>query len=99
MRRLKRGFHGLNDRWRSERNVAHHYDLSGEMYGLFLDSERQYTCAYHPTGTEDLETGAALQGAAHRGQAAARAWHARRSTSAAAGAASPHIWPAITMST
>ena len=34
VRRLKRGFHGLNDRWRSERNVAHHYDLSGEMYGL-----------------------------------------------------------------
>ena len=61
VRRLKRGFHGLNDRWRSERNVAHHYDLSGEMYGLFLDSERQYTCAYHPTGTEDLETAQRLK--------------------------------------
>ena len=44
VRRLKRGFHGLNDRLRSERNVAHHYDLSDEMYGLFLDSERQYAC-------------------------------------------------------
>ena len=61
VRRLKRGFHRLNDRWRSERNVAHHYDLSGEMYGLFLDSERQYTCAYHPTGTEDLETAQRLK--------------------------------------
>jgi cyclopropane-fatty-acyl-phospholipid synthase len=29
--------------------------LSGELYELFLDSERQYTCAYHPTGTEDIE--------------------------------------------
>ncbi|HEX6010699.1 MAG TPA: cyclopropane-fatty-acyl-phospholipid synthase family protein [Geminicoccaceae bacterium] len=42
-------------RGRSARNVAHHYDLSGELYALFLDSERQYTCAYHPTGGEGLE--------------------------------------------
>ena len=61
LKRMKRGFHGLNDRWRSERNVAHHYDLSDEMYGLFLDSERQYTCAYHPTGTEDIETAQRLK--------------------------------------
>jgi cyclopropane-fatty-acyl-phospholipid synthase len=31
---------------RSRRNVAHHYDLDGRMYGLFLDSDRQYSCAY-----------------------------------------------------
>jgi cyclopropane-fatty-acyl-phospholipid synthase len=61
LRPMKRGFHRMNDRWRSERNVAHHYDLSGEMYGLFLDSERQYTCAYHPSGTEDLETAQRLK--------------------------------------
>ena len=61
LRRMKRGFHRLNDRWRSERNVAHHYDLSDEMYGLFLDSERQYTCAYHPTGTEDIEAAQRLK--------------------------------------
>ena len=61
LKRLKRGYHRLNDRWRSERNVAHHYDLSDEMYGLFLDSERQYTCAYHPTGTEDIETAQRLK--------------------------------------
>ena len=35
--------------------MARHYDLRGELYALFLDSERQYTCAYHPLGTEDLE--------------------------------------------
>jgi cyclopropane-fatty-acyl-phospholipid synthase len=26
--------------------VAHHYDLSGALYDLFLDSDRQYSCAY-----------------------------------------------------
>ena len=61
LKRLKRGCHRLNDRWRSERNVAHHYDLSDEIYGLFLDSERQYTCAYHPTGTEDIEAAQRLK--------------------------------------
>ncbi len=34
----------------SRRNVAHHYDLSDEMYRTFLDSDQQYSCAYfsHP---------------------------------------------------
>ena len=27
-------------------NVAHHYDISPELYGLFLDPNKQYTCAY-----------------------------------------------------
>ena len=27
-------------------NVAHHYDLSGALYDLFLDADRQYSCAY-----------------------------------------------------
>lgn len=38
---------------RAERNVAHHYDLSSEFYGLFLDHDRQYSCAYfrHPDDT------------------------------------------------
>jgi cyclopropane-fatty-acyl-phospholipid synthase len=40
---------------RSRRNVAHHYDLSGRLYSLFLDRDRQYSCAYFPTGTETLE--------------------------------------------
>ncbi|WP_204327859.1 SAM-dependent methyltransferase, partial [Proteus mirabilis] len=31
---------------RSKRNVAHHYDLSGKLYDLFLDTDRQYSCAY-----------------------------------------------------
>lgn len=31
---------------RAQRNAAHHYDLSGELYDLFLDADRQYSCAY-----------------------------------------------------
>jgi cyclopropane-fatty-acyl-phospholipid synthase len=40
---------------RARRNVAHHYDLSGRLYSLFLDRDRQYSCAYFRTGTETLE--------------------------------------------
>src|SRR5690606_33724853 len=31
---------------RSQRNVAHHYDLPDRLYDLFLDADRQYSCAY-----------------------------------------------------
>jgi cyclopropane-fatty-acyl-phospholipid synthase len=31
---------------RARRNVAHHYDLSDRLYDLFLDADRQYSCAY-----------------------------------------------------
>ncbi|MBL8660122.1 MAG: class I SAM-dependent methyltransferase [Rhodospirillales bacterium] len=31
---------------RAHRNVAHHYDLSGALYRLFLDNDMQYSCAY-----------------------------------------------------
>ncbi len=44
-----------NPIWRAKRNIAHHYDLSGELYELFLDSEREYTCAYFPHPDCDLE--------------------------------------------
>jgi cyclopropane-fatty-acyl-phospholipid synthase len=39
----------------SQRNVAHHYDLSGDLYDLFLDVDRQYSCAYFPTVDMSLE--------------------------------------------
>ena len=39
----------------SRRNVAHHYDLPDKLYDLFLDADRQYSCAYFPDGDEDLE--------------------------------------------
>ena len=45
----------FNPASRARRNVAHHYDLNGRLYALFLDRDRQYSCAYYPTGTETLE--------------------------------------------
>lgn len=41
-----RRIHQHNLRNRSRRNVAHHYDLDGRLYDLFLDRDRQYSCAY-----------------------------------------------------
>jgi cyclopropane-fatty-acyl-phospholipid synthase len=35
-----------NDAKRAQRNVAHHYDLGDQLYGLFLDQDWQYSCAY-----------------------------------------------------
>ena len=40
---------------RARRNVAHHYDLNGRLYSLFLDRDRQYSCAYFPRGDETLD--------------------------------------------
>lgn len=40
----------------AQKNVAHHYDLSSELYELFLDRDRQYSCAYFSDPGEDLET-------------------------------------------
>jgi cyclopropane-fatty-acyl-phospholipid synthase len=40
---------------RARQNVAHHYDLSGELYDLFLDSDRQYSCAYFASPDDSLE--------------------------------------------
>lgn len=39
----------------ARRNVAHHYDLSDELYELFLDSDRQYSCAYYLSANDSLE--------------------------------------------
>ncbi len=44
-----------NDARRSLRNVAHHYDLDSRLYGLFLDSDRQYSCAYFEHEEDNLE--------------------------------------------
>jgi cyclopropane-fatty-acyl-phospholipid synthase len=54
-RRAARRWHQWNPAPRARANVAHHYDLSGELYDLFLDADRQYSCAYfaHPEMTLD----------------------------------------------
>lgn len=45
----------LNSVSRSRRNVKHHYDLSDELFSLFLDTDRQYSCAYFRSNDDDLE--------------------------------------------
>ena len=41
---------------RSKSNVAHHYDISEKLYDLFLDENRQYSCAYFKNDNDSLET-------------------------------------------
>ena len=53
-RYLSRRLAQFNPSGRSRRNVAHHYDIDGAIYDLFLDSDRQYSCAYFTEGA-DLE--------------------------------------------
>jgi cyclopropane-fatty-acyl-phospholipid synthase len=55
IRRLLKRVAQYNHASRSKRNVAHHYDLSGRLYDLFLDSDRQYSCAYFQEPGETLE--------------------------------------------
>src|SRR5262249_25604274 len=45
----------FNPRGRARDNVAHHYDLDGRLYSLFLDSDRQYSCAYFETPDTGLD--------------------------------------------
>ena len=51
---------------RARANAAHHYDLSDALYDLFLDSDRQYSCAYFPEGGESLELGGLFVGSTTR---------------------------------
>ncbi|GHA81631.1 cyclopropane-fatty-acyl-phospholipid synthase [Algimonas arctica] len=44
-----------NKRNASIKNVEAHYDLSNDLYRLFLDSDLQYSCAYWPTDIKPLE--------------------------------------------
>ena len=52
---MKRRMDQYNPAARAQRNVAHHYDLNGRLYSLFLDRDRQYSCAYFHRGNETLE--------------------------------------------
>jgi cyclopropane-fatty-acyl-phospholipid synthase len=53
--RLIRAIEQYNPIGTAERNVAHHYDLNDQLYDVFLDRDRQYSCAYFKTGEEALE--------------------------------------------
>jgi cyclopropane-fatty-acyl-phospholipid synthase len=55
LRYLYRRLSQFNPRERSRRNVAHHYDLDGRLYSLFLDADRQYSCAYFERPGQSLD--------------------------------------------
>jgi cyclopropane-fatty-acyl-phospholipid synthase len=55
LRYLGRRLRQLNRRGRARRNVARHYDLDGRLYALFLDADRQYSCAYFETPDQSLD--------------------------------------------
>ena len=42
-------------RGRARNNVAHHYDLDGRLYSLFLDADKQYSCGYFETPDATLD--------------------------------------------
>ena len=54
-RRLVRSWHQFNPSSRARKNVAHHYDLSAALYDLFLDRDKQYSCAYFARPDMTLE--------------------------------------------
>ena len=59
MRRVWRGlrrWHQANPIGLAATHARHHYDLSTELYRLFLDDQMQYSCAYfHDPASETLE--------------------------------------------
>ena len=55
LQKLWRWAQQYNPIGRAQANVAHHYDLSGELYEIFLDSDRQYSCAYFEDPESTLE--------------------------------------------
>ena len=58
LRRFHKGLRGYfqrNPLTRSRANVAHHYDLSNELYALFLDDGLNYSCAYYRDPSDSLE--------------------------------------------
>jgi cyclopropane-fatty-acyl-phospholipid synthase len=55
LRYLARHLRQFNLRARARQNVAHHYDLDGRLYALFLDADKQYSCGYFETPDATLD--------------------------------------------
>jgi cyclopropane-fatty-acyl-phospholipid synthase len=55
LRYLHRRLQQFNPRRRAKENVAHHYDLDGRLYSLFLDADQQYSCAYFEEPDQSLD--------------------------------------------
>ena len=51
-----RYFTNFNIIKKSKMNAAHHYNISDNFYDLFLDSKKQYSCAYFKNENDSLET-------------------------------------------
>jgi cyclopropane-fatty-acyl-phospholipid synthase len=65
LRRAKRRIDQHNPVGRAQENVAHHYDLDGGIYDLFLDADKQYSCAYFTyPGMQVLDIGCGWGGLA-----------------------------------
>ena len=45
-----------HSRERDRAAIQYHYDVGNDFYALWLDRHMQYSCAYFPTGAEDLDT-------------------------------------------
>ena len=50
-----RRFFQINTLRQARKNAAHHYDLDLRLYDLFLDPDRQYSCAYYESPEASLE--------------------------------------------
>jgi cyclopropane-fatty-acyl-phospholipid synthase len=55
LRYLTKHIRQFNTPGRARRNIHAHYDLDGHLYSLFLDEDRQYSCAYFEEGVTTLE--------------------------------------------
>jgi cyclopropane-fatty-acyl-phospholipid synthase len=55
LRYFYRRLQQYNARGRARRNVAHHYDLDGRLYSLFLDADQQYSCGYFESRDQSLD--------------------------------------------
>ena len=55
LRYFYRRLQQFNPRRRARSNVAHHYDLDGRLYSLFLDADRQYSCGYFEQPGQTLD--------------------------------------------
>jgi cyclopropane-fatty-acyl-phospholipid synthase len=55
LRYLVRHARQFNPRRRALNNVAHHYDLDGRLYSLFLDADKQYSCGYFESPDATLD--------------------------------------------
>lgn len=55
LRAMKGGWSGRNAQARAAKNAGYHYDIDPRIYDLFLDIDKQYSCAYFAPGITALD--------------------------------------------